>query len=88
MAVSMDAASTRTRSTFGGMTVFTVLALAVILEVIEGAPAAVQVMIALAALIRRARSESVSFNQLITLLMPPRLLSKLELRDDGIPEDT
>src|SRR5438552_16130758 len=26
-------------------------------------------------------------NQLITMLMPPRLLSKLELRDEGIPEE-
>ncbi|HMH25793.1 MAG TPA: hypothetical protein VK542_04310, partial [Gemmatimonadaceae bacterium] len=72
---------------FGGMTVFTILALAVILEVIEGAPAMVQVIIALVALIPASEIGIGVINQLITLLMPPRLLSKLELRDDGIPEE-
>ena len=71
---------------FGGVTVFTVLALAVILEVIEGAPAIAQLIIAVAALIPASEIGISVINQLITLLMPPRLLSKLELRDDGIPE--
>ena len=72
---------------FGGMTAFTALALAVILEVIEGTPPVVQLMIALVALIPASEIGISVINQLITLLMPPRLLSKLELRDDGIPEE-
>ncbi|MGZ6117127.1 MAG: cyclic beta 1-2 glucan synthetase, partial [Gemmatimonadaceae bacterium] len=72
---------------FGGVTVFTVMALAVILEVIEGAPAIAQLIIAVVALIPASEIGISVINQLITLLMPPRLLSKLELRDDGIPEE-
>ena len=72
---------------FGGVTAFTVMALAVILEVIEGAPAIAQLIIAVTALIPASEIGISVINQLITLLMPPRLLSKLELRDDGIPEE-
>ena len=43
-------------------------------------------IIAVAALIPASEIGISVINQLITLLMPPRLLSKLELRDDGIPE--
>ena len=72
---------------FGGITVFTVLAVAAILEVVDGASVGVQLIIALAALIPASEIGISVINQLITLLMPPRLLSKLELRDDGIPEE-
>jgi cyclic beta-1,2-glucan synthetase len=72
---------------FGGITLFTMLALAVIMEVIEGAPVTTQVIIALVSLIPASEIGISIINQLITMLMPPRLMSKLELRDDGIPEE-
>src|SRR6185503_8240638 len=72
---------------FGGIIAFTTLALAVILEAIESAPVMVQVIVALVSLIPASEIGISVINQLITLLMPPRLMSKLELRDDGIPEE-
>ncbi|HYU52483.1 MAG TPA: protein ndvB, partial [Gemmatimonadaceae bacterium] len=72
---------------FGGITIFTILALAVILEVVEGAPAMIKLIIALVALIPASEIGISIINQLITLLMPPRVLAKLELRDNGIPEE-
>jgi hypothetical protein len=72
---------------FGGITVFTTLAVATILEVLESAPAVVQIVITILALIPASEIGISVINQLITLLMPPRTLSKLELRDDGIPEE-
>ncbi|MDP9202491.1 MAG: carbohydrate-binding protein [Gemmatimonadota bacterium] len=72
---------------FGGITLFTTLALAAILEVVESAPATIQVIIALVSLIPASEIGISIINQMIILLMPPRLMSKLELRDDGIPEE-
>jgi cyclic beta-1,2-glucan synthetase len=72
---------------FGGITVFTTLALAAVLEAIETAPLTVQIIIALVSLIPASEIGISIINQMITLLMPPRLMSKLELRDDGIPEE-
>ena len=53
----------------------------------EHGPVEVQVALALLALIPASEIGISVINQLITLLMPPRVLPKLELRDDGIPED-
>ncbi|PYO10032.1 MAG: carbohydrate-binding protein [Gemmatimonadetes bacterium] len=72
---------------FGGIILFTIVALAVILEVVEGAPAMIKLVIALVALIPASEIGISIINQLITLLMPPRVLAKLELRDNGIPEE-
>ncbi len=72
---------------FGGITTFTTLALGVILEVMETAPAMVQLIIVLISLIPASEMGISVINQLITFLMPPRLMSKLELREDGIPEE-
>ncbi|HMF87647.1 MAG TPA: hypothetical protein VK575_06180, partial [Gemmatimonadaceae bacterium] len=72
---------------FGGMAIFTTLALAVVLEALESASPTVQVIIALVSLVSASEIGISIINQLITLLMPPRLMSKLELRDDGIPEE-
>jgi len=72
---------------FGGIILFTALALAVILEVVENAPPTIQLVLALLSLIPASEIGISVINQLITLLMPPRLMSKLELRDDGIPEE-
>ena len=72
---------------FGGITTFTILALGVILEAMETAPAMVQLIIVLISLIPASEMGISVINQLITFLMPPRLMSKLELREDGIPEE-
>ena len=72
---------------FGGISLFTTLALAAILEVIETAPVTIWIIIALFSLIPASEIGISVINQLITLLMPPRLMSKLELRDGGIPEE-
>ncbi|MFN2635460.1 MAG: GH36-type glycosyl hydrolase domain-containing protein [Gemmatimonadaceae bacterium] len=72
---------------FGGITLFTIAALAVILEVVEAAPPSIRLLIGILALIPANEIGISVINQLITLLMPPRLLSKLEMRDDGIPEE-
>ena len=71
---------------FGGITVFTLLALAVFLRMSENAPLPARVLLALIALIPASEIGISVINQLITMLMPPRVLPKLELRDDGIPE--
>ena len=72
---------------FGGITLFTLLALAVLLEIVEGAALPTQVIVTLLALIPASEIGTSIINQLITLLLPPRLMPKLELRDDGIPEE-
>ena len=46
-----------------------------------------QIVITILALIPASEIGISVINQLITLLMPPRTLPKLELRDDGIPEE-
>ena len=71
---------------FGGITFFTVLALAVFMEVSENAPVPVRAVLAILALLPASEIGISVINQLITLLMPPRVLPKLELREDGIPE--
>ncbi|HEY3134078.1 MAG TPA: glucoamylase family protein [Gemmatimonadaceae bacterium] len=72
---------------FGGITLFTVLALSAILELIEGAPPTMRLIMALISLIPASEIGISVINQLITMFMPPRLLSKLELRDEGVPEE-
>ncbi len=58
-----------------------------ILQVVEGALTTIKLVIALLALIPASEIGISIINQLITLLMPPRVLPKLELRDNGIPEE-
>src|SRR4029079_4498879 len=72
---------------FGGISIFTAVALATLLEVIESAPPFVRLVIGLIAVIPATEIAISVINQLITMFMPPRLLSKLELRDAGIPEE-
>ncbi|HET9634933.1 MAG TPA: glucoamylase family protein [Gemmatimonadaceae bacterium] len=72
---------------FGGITVFTMMAMAVLLEVAEQAPVWVQALLSLLALVPASEIGISVINQLITLLMPPRVLPKLELREEGIPEE-
>src|SRR5689334_24520101 len=56
------------------------------MEMSESAPVPARVLLALIALIPASEIGISVINQLITMLMPPRVLPKLELRDDGIPE--
>lgn len=72
---------------FSGITLFTILALMAILEPIEQASPLMQLLIVLLALIPASEIGIGIINQLITLLMPPGVLPKLEMRDDGIPEE-
>jgi len=70
---------------FGGIILFTAIALAVLFRIIRGASLSAEAAITLLALIPASEIGTSVINQLITLLLPPRLMSKLELRDDGIP---
>ena len=72
---------------FGGITLFTLLALGVFMEISESASLTVRVVLALIALIPASEIGISVINQLITMLMPPRVLPKLELREEGIPEE-
>src|SRR5688500_18030915 len=62
---------------FGGISLFTGIALATILQVVGGASVSTLLLVALLALIPASEMGISVINQLITLLMPPRLLSKL-----------
>ncbi len=72
---------------FGGISLFTGVALATIFEVVEGVPLSILMLMGLLALIPASEIGISVINQLITLLMPPRVLSKLEMRESGIPDE-
>ena len=70
---------------FGGITLFTLIVLGVILEVVGASSAAAQLWVTLLAMIPANEMGISVVNQLVTLLMPPRTLPKIELRENGIP---
>ncbi len=72
---------------FGGIFLFTGLALATILQVVDGVSLPVLGLMGLLALIPASEVGISVINQLVTMLMPPRLLPKLEMREQGIPEE-
>ncbi|MGZ5477734.1 MAG: hypothetical protein ACXWH1_14730, partial [Thermoanaerobaculia bacterium] len=73
---------------FGGILLFTAIALLAILQVHPaGSPVSVLIVMGLLSLIPASEIGISVINQLITMLMPPRLLSKLEMRESGIPEE-
>jgi cyclic beta-1,2-glucan synthetase len=72
---------------FGGITLFTLLALAVFAEMAEHALLPVRIVLLILSLVPASEIGISVINQLITLLMPPRVLPKLELREDGIQEE-
>jgi cyclic beta-1,2-glucan synthetase len=73
---------------FGGILLFTSLAVATIIQVHpRGVSLSVLAVMGLLSLIPASEIGISVINQLITLLMPPRLLSKLEMRESGIPEE-
>ena len=72
---------------FGGISLFTGIALATILQVVDGVPLSTLLLVAVLALIPASEIGISVINQLVTLVMPPRLLSKLEMRESGIPDE-
>ncbi len=69
---------------FGGITLFTLAILGAILEIVGAETAAAQLAITLLALLPANEMGISVVNQLVTLLMPPRTLPKLDLRQNGI----
>lgn len=72
---------------FGGITTFTMAALGLILQAVGAYTAGWQLTVTLLALLPANEIGISVVNQLVTLLMPPRLLSKLEMRENGIPRE-
>jgi cyclic beta-1,2-glucan synthetase len=72
---------------FGGITGFTVLLLLIVAAVVNATSAASLTVTLLVTLIPANEIAIGMVNQLVTLLMPPHLLPKLEFRDDGIPDE-
>ena len=72
---------------FGGITLFTLAILGVILEIVGAESAGAQLTVTLLALLPANEMGISIVNQLVTLLMPPRTLPKLELRENGIPPE-
>jgi len=72
---------------FGGISLVTAFALAAILQLVRDVPLSVLAVMGVLAIIPASEIGISVINQLVTLLMPPRLLSKLEMRDFGIPDE-
>ncbi|HET7457266.1 MAG TPA: glucoamylase family protein, partial [Gemmatimonadaceae bacterium] len=70
---------------FGTMVVFTWLALQAIVALARPATEAGELLVVLLALLPALEVAVGTLNQLVTLLMPPRTLPKLDFRDRGIP---
>jgi cyclic beta-1,2-glucan synthetase len=71
---------------FGGIVAITLVALAVIFSIIEPT-GFTAVVVLLLALLPASEIGTNTVNQLVTLLMPPRILPKMDFRDDGIPAE-
>ena len=69
---------------FGGITLFTLTILAALLAFVDGQSAASLLAMTLLALIPANEMAISVVNQLVTLLMPPRTLPKLNLGENGI----
>jgi len=72
---------------FGGIAVFTLTALAIVLEVTHPVTLASRIAVTLLTLLPANEIGISMINQLVTLLMPPRTLPKLEMRKSGIPPE-
>ncbi|HUQ19536.1 MAG TPA: glucoamylase family protein [Gemmatimonadaceae bacterium] len=71
---------------FGGIITITLLALAVVFSNIE--PTGFRaIVVLLLALLPASEIGANVINQLVTMLMPPRVLPKMDFRDDGIPAE-
>ncbi|MEO5902913.1 MAG: glucoamylase family protein [Gemmatimonadaceae bacterium] len=72
---------------FGGISVVTVLLLWLLLEFVEDAAFGQRIAVVLLALIPINEIGISVVNQLITLLMPPHILPKLDFKENGIHDD-
>ena len=72
---------------FGSIVVVTLLVMAMLFEAVEGATLGELVAVFLLALIPVNEIGISVVNQLVTLLMPPHVLPKLDFKDDGIPDE-
>ncbi len=72
---------------FGGIVTVTVVLMAALLEVVEGATFGQMMAVALLALVPVNEVAISVVNQLVTLLMPPHILPKLDFKETGIPDD-
>lgn len=72
---------------FGSISVFTVLLLAAVLAVIGTGGTAGIVAVLVASLIPANEIAISVVNQLVTTLLPPHLLPKLEFREEGLPDE-
>ncbi len=72
---------------FGGISIGTLGLLTLVLSLGHAVTPAMQLIVFLMALIPLNEMAISAVNQLVTLLMPPRVLPKLELRETGIPKE-
>jgi cyclic beta-1,2-glucan synthetase len=72
---------------FGGIALTTTLLLLALFSVVPETTIAQRVLVLLLALIPANEIGIAIVNQLVTLLLPPHVLPKLEFREDGIPDE-
>jgi cyclic beta-1,2-glucan synthetase len=72
---------------FGSITAFTALLLSAVLAAVTTSSLASAIAVLLVSLIPANEIAISVVNQLVTMLLPPHLLPKLEFRDDGIPAE-
>ncbi|HEX2722768.1 MAG TPA: glucoamylase family protein, partial [Gemmatimonadaceae bacterium] len=73
---------------FGAIAVGTLLLLLALLRVVpDASPGSAVIAVVMLGLLPANEIAISVVNQLVTLLMPPHILPKMEFRDDGIPED-
>ena len=72
---------------FGSIALVTLLVMSMLFGAVEGATIGELIAVFLLALIPVNEIGISVVNQLVTLLMPPHLLPKLDFKDDGIPGD-
>jgi cyclic beta-1,2-glucan synthetase len=72
---------------FGGMLLLTIAAISVVIRLIGPMSVGETIAVALVLLLPLNEVSVAVMNQLTTLVVPPRLLPKLEFHEDGIPAD-
>ena len=71
---------------FGGIALITALLLTALFAVAGAAGAGVQALLLLLSLVPASEIAISAVNQLLTVMLPPRRLPKMELREHGIPD--
>jgi cyclic beta-1,2-glucan synthetase len=72
---------------FGGIAVMTALLLVVVFKVVPAVTMGERIAVFLLTFLPANEIAISIVNQLVTLLMPPHVLPKMEFRDDGIPDE-